>query len=124
MQPTTQPASTIPRRETENRNLRHQFEISPSTVRVLSFYGTISGTDAGQWFAKETGLLWFQQAVFFSELHPNKRGVYDLGPPRLRGGDIFGFFRFFGSRFSIRRIHLWQQKNITDAYCAGAESAV
>jgi len=54
--------------------------------------GTISGTDTGQWIAKETGLLWFQQAVFFSELHPNKRGVYDLGPPRMRGGDLFGFF--------------------------------
>ena len=53
---------------------------------------TVSGTDTGQWIAEETGLLWFQQVVFFSELRPNKRGVYDLGPPRLRGGDLFGFF--------------------------------
>jgi uncharacterized protein (DUF58 family) len=53
---------------------------------------TVSGTDTGHWIAKEIGLLWFQQAVFFSQLHPNKRGVYDLGPPRLRGGDLFGFF--------------------------------
>ena len=53
---------------------------------------TISGTDTGQWIAEETGLLWFQQSVFFSDLRPNKRGVYDLGPPILRGGDLFGFF--------------------------------
>ena len=53
---------------------------------------TISGSDTGQWMVEETGLLWFQQSVFFSDLRPNKRGVYDLGPPRLRGGDLFGFF--------------------------------
>jgi uncharacterized protein (DUF58 family) len=53
---------------------------------------TISGTDTGQWIAEETGLLWFQQFVFSRDFHPNKRGVYDLGPPRLRGGDLFGFF--------------------------------
>ena len=54
---------------------------------------TISGTDKGQWIDEETGLLWFQQFVFFRDLRPNKRGVYDLGPPRLRGGDLFGFFQ-------------------------------
>jgi uncharacterized protein (DUF58 family) len=53
---------------------------------------TISGTGTGQWISEEIGLLWFQQAVFFSEVRPNKRGVYDLGPPTLRGGDLFGFF--------------------------------
>ncbi len=52
----------------------------------------IAGTDTGQWISEKTGLLWYQQSVFFSELHPNKRGVYDLGPPTLRGGDLFGFF--------------------------------
>jgi len=41
---------------------------------------TISGTDTGQWIAEETGLLWFQQSVFFRDLRPNKRGVYDLFP--------------------------------------------
>jgi uncharacterized protein (DUF58 family) len=53
---------------------------------------TIAGTGKGQWISEETGLLWFQQSVYFSELRPNKRGVYDLGPPTLRGGDLFGFF--------------------------------
>jgi uncharacterized protein (DUF58 family) len=52
----------------------------------------IAGTDTGQWIGEKTGLLWYQQTVFFSELRPNKRGVYDLGPPTLRGGDLFGFF--------------------------------
>jgi uncharacterized protein (DUF58 family) len=54
--------------------------------------GTVSGTNTGQWIAEETSLLWFQQFVFFRDFCPNKRGVYDLGPPRLKGGDLFGFF--------------------------------
>lgn len=53
---------------------------------------SIAGTDRGQWISEQTGLLWYQQSIFFSELRPNKRGVYDLGPPVLRGGDLFGFF--------------------------------
>jgi len=52
----------------------------------------IAGTGAGQWISEKTGLLWYQQSVFFSELRPNNRGVYNLGPPTLRGGDLFGFF--------------------------------
>jgi uncharacterized protein (DUF58 family) len=52
----------------------------------------IVGSDTGQWISAETGLLWYQQYVFSREFLPNKRGVYDLGPPMLRGGDLFGFF--------------------------------
>jgi uncharacterized protein (DUF58 family) len=54
--------------------------------------GVSAGNDKGQWISEKTGLLWYQQSVFFSQLRPNKRGVYDLGPPTLRGGDLFGFF--------------------------------
>jgi uncharacterized protein (DUF58 family) len=52
----------------------------------------IVGSDADQWISAETGLLWYQQYVFSREFFPNKRGVYDLGPPMLRGADLFGFF--------------------------------
>jgi uncharacterized protein (DUF58 family) len=52
----------------------------------------IAGADTDQWISEKTGLLWYQQSVFSSESRPNKRGVYDLGPPALRGGDLFGFF--------------------------------
>jgi len=52
----------------------------------------IVASDTGQWISEETGLLWYQQAVFSREFFPNRRGVYDLGPPMLRGGDLFGFY--------------------------------
>ena len=52
----------------------------------------IAGADKGQWISAQTGLLWYQQYDFSREFFPNKRGVYDLGPPLLRGGDLFGFF--------------------------------
>ena len=52
----------------------------------------IVGSDTGQWISEEIGLFWYQQSVFSREFSPNKRGVYDLGPPLLRGGDLFGFF--------------------------------
>ena len=54
--------------------------------------GAISGSDTGQWIGEETGLLWYQRSVFSREFFPNRRGVHDLGPPMLRGGDLFGFF--------------------------------
>lgn len=52
----------------------------------------VSGTGGGQWVSEESGLLWFQRSVRVRELFPRRRGVYDLGPPRVRGGDLFGFF--------------------------------
>jgi uncharacterized protein (DUF58 family) len=52
----------------------------------------VAGSDAGQWISEEQGLLWFQQSSFGKEFFPKQRGVFDLGPPRLRGGDLFGFF--------------------------------
>ena len=52
----------------------------------------IVASDTGQWISEETGLLWYQQAVFSREFFPDRRGVYDLGPPMLRAGDLFGFY--------------------------------
>ena len=53
--------------------------------------GALAGSAAGQWISEQIGLLWYQQSVFPKQFFPNKRGVYDLGPPNLRGGDLFGF---------------------------------
>ena len=53
--------------------------------------GSLTGTPAGDWISDKSGLLWYQQSVFSSEWRPKKRGVFDLGPPTLRGGDLFGF---------------------------------
>ena len=52
----------------------------------------VSGFDTGQWIGEETGLLWYQRSIFSREFFPDRRGVYNLGPPLLRGGDLFGFF--------------------------------
>jgi uncharacterized protein (DUF58 family) len=41
---------------------------------------------------KESGLLWYQRVRFSWELVPEKRGVYPLGPPHVKVGDLFGFF--------------------------------
>lgn len=52
----------------------------------------IAGTDTGQWISEEIGLLWFQRAAISKDFFPNRRGVFNLGPPLLRGGDLFGFY--------------------------------
>jgi len=54
--------------------------------------GPVLGTDIGRWISEEAGLLGRQKVVLNRELLPRKRGVYDLGPSRVRGGDLFGFF--------------------------------
>ena len=64
----------------------------------------VAGSDAGQWISEEQGLLWFQQSAFWKEFFPNQRGVFDLGPPTIRGGDLFGFFfrhRTMPDRFEV-----------------------
>ena len=68
-------------------------KLLPVLFRVNLFApGAISGSDTGQWIDEETGLLWYQRSVFSREFFPNRRGVHDLGPPMLRGADLFGFF--------------------------------
>lgn len=65
----------------------------PILFRVHLFVpSAITGSDTGQWISEESGLLWFQQSDFSVEFTPSRRGVFDLGPPRVRGGDLFGFF--------------------------------
>ena len=64
----------------------------PVLFRVNLFVpGDLAGSDSGAWINEETGLLWFQKARFRKAFRPDRRGVYDLGPPRMRTGDIFGF---------------------------------
>lgn len=41
---------------------------------------------------KQSGLLGYQEVHFRWELDAKKRGVYRVGPPRLRTGDFLGFF--------------------------------
>jgi uncharacterized protein (DUF58 family) len=68
-------------------------KLLPVLFKVNFFVpGAISGSDTDQWISEEISLLWYQQSFFSREFFPKKRGVYNLGPPRLRVGDPFGFF--------------------------------
>ena len=40
----------------------------------------------------ESGLLWYQSVRFSWDLKAERRGVYPLGPPEIRAGDLLGFF--------------------------------
>lgn len=42
--------------------------------------------------AKSSGLLWFQRVRFDWQLVARRRGIYPIGPPNLRVGDLLGFF--------------------------------
>ena len=46
-----------------------------------------------QTLSKESGLLWYQRAQFQWEIEARKRGVYQIGPPRIRAGDLLGFYQ-------------------------------
>jgi uncharacterized protein (DUF58 family) len=46
-----------------------------------------------QTLSKESGLLWYQRAQFEWEIEARKRGVYQIGPPRIRAGDLLGFYQ-------------------------------
>ena len=40
----------------------------------------------------ERGLLWYQAGTFRWELQALRRGVYQVGPGRMRSGDLLGFY--------------------------------
>lgn len=42
--------------------------------------------------AKGSGLLWFQRVRFTQQLTACRRGIYPIGPPDLKVGDLLGFF--------------------------------
>ncbi len=44
-------------------------------------------------YATGCGLLWYQSCRFQKELSPRRRGVYQVGPPSLAVGDLFGFYK-------------------------------
>lgn len=52
----------------------------------------LSPSTKAHFLSRETGLLWYQQARFTWPLTAKKRGVHQVGPPRLEAGDLLGFF--------------------------------
>ncbi len=68
-------------------------KLLPVLLKIDLFtHRSMTGKDADQSLREEICLFWFQQSIVSRELFPKKRGVYNLGPPRLSGGDLFGFF--------------------------------
>ena len=59
---------------------------------TLPLEGALGLPDNRSGLTVETGLLWFQKANFNRNLIAQKRGIYRLGPPRIKGGDLLGFF--------------------------------
>ena len=43
-------------------------------------------------FTFKSGLLWYEKVGFRRELKAMRRGVHRVGPPRLRVGDLLGFY--------------------------------
>lgn len=65
----------------------------PVLIKIDLFtHSGIAGAERDQWIREAVVLSWYQQSVFIRKLYPEKRGVYNLGPARVRCGDLFGFF--------------------------------
>jgi uncharacterized protein (DUF58 family) len=58
----------------------------------VPFEDTFDPVTGEMHFSCECGLLWYQQVRFNRKLVARRRGVYRVGPPRMRIGDLFGFF--------------------------------
>jgi len=56
------------------------------------FSGGLTSVDEGEESVRQSGLLGYQGVSFRWTLAARKRGIYRVGPPRVRVGDYFGFF--------------------------------
>jgi len=65
----------------------------PALINVkLGVTEALAGFGRAQTLKEQVGLLWYQKLYFSKVFEPQKRGVYKLGPPYLRIGDLLGFF--------------------------------
>lgn len=65
----------------------------PALINVkLGVSEALTGLGRDQALREQVGLLWYQKLYFSKVFEPQKRGVYKLGPPDLRIGDLLGFF--------------------------------
>ncbi len=58
-----------------------------SNNNFLSGFSTDNDTVSGD------SLLWYQKVIFNWKLKVLKRGVHEIGPLRIKAGDMFGFFK-------------------------------
>ena len=59
---------------------------------AIPLTGPLSHQSRQKTLVDESGLLWYQSVRFSWDLRAEKRGVYPLGPPEIRAGDLLGFF--------------------------------
>jgi uncharacterized protein (DUF58 family) len=72
---------------TENKKLL------PVWLRVqVPVSGPIYPSPGDSTLIKEEGLLWYQRASFEWEFNAERRGIHQIGPPRILAGDLFAFF--------------------------------
>jgi len=66
----------------------------PVWLRIRwSFDGALKPADVnGQIIRQEASVLWHQTVKFSQNVVALRRGVYQVGPPRIRTSDFFGFF--------------------------------
>ena len=54
--------------------------------------GALASSCGEESLTSACGLLWYQQARFNWGLVAQRRGVYRVGPPHMKVGDLLGFF--------------------------------
>jgi len=59
---------------------------------TIPLSGPLSHQSRQKALVDESGLLWYQSVRFSWDLKAERRGVYPLGPPEIRVGDLLGFF--------------------------------
>ncbi len=58
----------------------------------VSIESAFSSSDPATALTRESSLLWYQRTQFQWSLIARKRGVFQIGPPGLMVGDLFGFY--------------------------------
>jgi uncharacterized protein (DUF58 family) len=59
---------------------------------LIPINGQLHASAGEKTLTREGCLLWFQRAHFQWELTASRRGVHQIGPPRILAGDLFAFF--------------------------------
>ena len=59
---------------------------------TIPLTGPLSHDSRRKALVDESGLLWYQSVRFSWDLKAERRGVYPIGPPEIRAGDLLGFF--------------------------------
>jgi uncharacterized protein (DUF58 family) len=67
----------------------------PVWIQILwPFNSALEPADSDEQMSRQAaGLLWHQRVQFKRDLLAMRRGVHQVGPPRIQSSDLFGFFK-------------------------------